>query len=774
MNHDDQNTPENAVFFKTSEMPARSLEAKNEEPESNGKLNDAENSKPSDHHTETSRDESSPSTLTGIVQGLLGCLRPVWRLIGKAHKYENGDDWVIPFEDIRELQWLGSGAQGAVFLGIYGTEQVAVKKVRYEKDTEIKHLRDLNHPNIVRFRGVCNQPPVYCIVMEYCQRGQLFEVLRDGREVTPRLLVHWATEIADGMHYLHGRKIIHRDLKSPNVLVSTNDTLKISDFGTCKEFNDKSARMTFAGTVAWMAPEVIRNEPCSEKVDIWSFGVLLWELLTGELPYKGVDSSAVIWGVGSNNLQLPVPSTCPEGIQLLMRLCWKSKPKHRPSFRQVLMHIEIAAADVLNTAPECFLHQQITWRSEISVEFEKMRNESANLQNLHHLQRLDEELIQRRKEELNHYDDDDNGSRRQSDGHDDDDDDMVAVAVDNSDDDESMMTCKGYQNALRRKTRTSQQSLPRLEHVYGAARIERERTHQVKYACLREHQLKVYTGKPTKNVLKPELRARATVVEKMLSHQRISKVETSSCPNSSSSSSSHPKDLALNSHQLELTLQDEASRSRSSLKKSRGYYKSKRLRRRPGSQSSADRSPATKRSPMSPCGSNRCFNDHHISSENGMDDTLPNDDHRDSTFMSSHNDAISPPRVIPGSGGSMACVGEQKANRNAPNSSDSGPHPASSCESDTEVKNHSVANAWNVNLRTYNNNKNLSKRTRNQNEHRSTDSSEGDSAEISDIEADLSCNGRYEALELLEEDDDHIRRIVEHKGRSSLERYEVS
>ncbi|EDO37575.1 predicted protein, partial [Nematostella vectensis] len=337
-----------------------------------------------------------------LVQGLLGCLRPVWSLLGKSNKSEKSDSWVIPFEEIHELQWLGSGAQGAVFLGVYSDEQVAVKKVRHEKDTDIKHLRNLNHPNIIRFKGVCNQAPVYCVVMEYCPYGQLFEVLRDGREITPELLVGWTTQIADGMHYLHGNKIIHRDLKSPNILVSSNDILKISDFGTCKEFNEKSAKMTFAGTVAWMAPEVIRNEPCSEKVDVWSFGVLLWELLTGELPYKGVDSSAIIWGVGSNNLQLPVPSTCPEGIQLLMKLCWNSKPKNRPSFRQVLMHIEIAATDVLRTPPNTFHDQQVGWRSEISVEFEKMRNESANLQNLHELRRLDEELIQRRKEELKH------------------------------------------------------------------------------------------------------------------------------------------------------------------------------------------------------------------------------------------------------------------------------------------------------------------------------------------------------------------------------------
>ncbi|NXU06919.1 M3K13 kinase, partial [Buphagus erythrorhynchus] len=113
------------------------------------------------------------------------------------------------------------------------------------------------------------QAPCYCIIMEYCAHGQLYEVLRAGRKVTPRLLVDWSTGIASGMNYLHLHKIIHRDLKSPNVLVTHTDAVKISDFGTSKELSDKSTKMSFAGTVAWMAPEVIRNEPVSEKVDIW-------------------------------------------------------------------------------------------------------------------------------------------------------------------------------------------------------------------------------------------------------------------------------------------------------------------------------------------------------------------------------------------------------------------------------------------------------------------------------------------------------------------------
>ncbi|XP_051631009.1 mitogen-activated protein kinase kinase kinase 12 isoform X2 [Manacus candei] len=272
----------------------------------------------------------------GFLEGLFGCLKPVWTMIGKAyaaeHKHPPEDPWEVPFEEILDLQWVGSGAQGAVFLGRFHGEEVAVKKVRDLKETDIKHLRKLKHPNIITF----------------------------------------------------------------NMLITYDDVVKISDFGTSKELIDKSTKMSFAGTVAWMAPEVIRNEPVSEKVDIWSFGVVLWELLTGEIPYKDVDSSAIIWGVGSNSLHLPVPSSCPDGFKVLLRQCWNSKPRNRPSFRQILLHLDIASADVLSTPQETYFKSQAEWREEVKLHFEKIKSEGTCLH------RLEEELINRRREELRH------------------------------------------------------------------------------------------------------------------------------------------------------------------------------------------------------------------------------------------------------------------------------------------------------------------------------------------------------------------------------------
>jgi serine/threonine protein kinase len=120
--------------------------------------------------------------------------------------------------------------------------------------------------------------------MEYCPQT-LYDVIRE-EEILPQRVLRYASDIASGMQYMHSRNVIHRDLKSPNVLISVDLVLKISDFGTCRPDQGRSTRMSITGTCAWMAPEMIRNEPCSKSVDVWSYGVVLWELLSGEVPYK--------------------------------------------------------------------------------------------------------------------------------------------------------------------------------------------------------------------------------------------------------------------------------------------------------------------------------------------------------------------------------------------------------------------------------------------------------------------------------------------------------
>ncbi|XP_008549670.1 mitogen-activated protein kinase kinase kinase 13-A isoform X2 [Microplitis demolitor] len=348
-------------------------------------------------------DDSPETPRASFLDGIFGCMRPFWALLSKATVAEkikgSSDDWEIPFENISDLQWLGSGAQGAVFSGILNKQIVAVKKVREPRETDIKHLRKLHHPNIVKFRGVCTQAPCFCIIMEYCPYGPLYDLLRAGEFIPPHRLVAWSKQIAAGMAYLHAHNIIHRDLKSPNVLIGPEEVVKISDFGTSRQWNNRSTKMTFAGTVAWMAPEIIRNEPCSEKVDIWSYGVVVWELLSGEIPYKDVDSSAIIWGVGNNSLHLPIPKNWPEGYQLLVKLCWSEKPKNRPSFGHIESHLAIAAVDVLGTEPDEYFKAQQTWKSEIRSHLEEMQRNSSTGSRF---ESQISDLLERRNNELRH------------------------------------------------------------------------------------------------------------------------------------------------------------------------------------------------------------------------------------------------------------------------------------------------------------------------------------------------------------------------------------
>uniref|UniRef100_H3A267 Mitogen-activated protein kinase kinase kinase n=1 Tax=Latimeria chalumnae TaxID=7897 RepID=H3A267_LATCH len=340
----------------------------------------------------------------GFLDGLFGCLKPVWTMIGKAystdHKHQQEGQWEVPFEEISDLQWVGSGAQGAVFLGKFHGEEVAVKKVRDLKETDIKHLRKLKHPNIITFKGVCTQAPCYCIIMEYCAQGQLYEVLRAGRKITPSLLVDWSMGIAGGMNYLHLHKIIHRDLKSPNMLITYDDLVKISDFGTSKELSDKSTKMSFAGTVAWMAPEVIRNEPVSEKVDIclyfWGFGGKNWDIWSPETNRITVNPETKLRAISRNSMDVEPPSSFGDSSAFLFCRCRNSKPRNRPSFRQILLHLDIASADVLSTPQETYFKSQAEWREEVKQHFEKIKSEGTCLH------RLEEELINRRREELRH------------------------------------------------------------------------------------------------------------------------------------------------------------------------------------------------------------------------------------------------------------------------------------------------------------------------------------------------------------------------------------
>jgi mitogen-activated protein kinase kinase kinase 13 len=128
------------------------------------------------------------------------------------------EDYDIPFENISNLEWIGGGSQGAVFKGTLRAEHVAVKKVKSKEEANVKHLCRLQHPNLVKIKGVSlNCDNFFCIIMEYCPYGQLYSYLNKNEKnfLKPAKTLLWAKQVASAMNYLHLNKIIHRDLKSP-------------------------------------------------------------------------------------------------------------------------------------------------------------------------------------------------------------------------------------------------------------------------------------------------------------------------------------------------------------------------------------------------------------------------------------------------------------------------------------------------------------------------------------------------------------------------------
>lgn len=161
-----------------------------------------------------------------LFEGIFGCIRPFLSLwynksnnLRDKYRRESNSEIAIPFEQLKNLQWLGSGAQGCVFKGSLNNEEVAIKKVKSKEEANVKHLMRLNHPNLVKFKGVSfNAEKFYCIIMEYCPYGQLYShlsSLKDKSLLKPSQMMDWSKQIAKGMNYLHLNKIIHRDLKSP-------------------------------------------------------------------------------------------------------------------------------------------------------------------------------------------------------------------------------------------------------------------------------------------------------------------------------------------------------------------------------------------------------------------------------------------------------------------------------------------------------------------------------------------------------------------------------
>ncbi|KAI3469204.1 hypothetical protein Pfo_025867 [Paulownia fortunei] len=243
----------------------------------------------------------------------------------------------------------GSSSCGTVYHALWYGSDVAVKvfsKQEYSDDVifsfrqEVSLMKRLRHPNILLFMGAVTSPQRLCIVTEFLPRGSLFRLLqRNTSKLERKRRIQMALDIARGMNYLHhcNPPIVHRDLKSSNLLVDKNWTVKVGDFGLSRlKHETYLTTKTGKGTPQWMAPEVLRNEPSDEKVDVYSYGVILWELVTQKIPWESLNSMQVIGAVGFMNQRLEMPKDIDPQWASIIESCWHSEPQCRPSFQELM------------------------------------------------------------------------------------------------------------------------------------------------------------------------------------------------------------------------------------------------------------------------------------------------------------------------------------------------------------------------------------------------------------------------------------------------------
>ena len=228
---------------------------------------------------------------------------------------------------------------------------------------EIQIMQKMSHPNVLSLLGVCAaMDGSLRIVTDFLPRGSIFHLLHRQSAPgppSPWLALQLLAGCARGMRYLHARQpaIIHRDLKSQNLLVAADGSVQVADFGLSRECL-RTAAMTRVGSVQWAAPEVLLGHGYSQKCDVWSFGVVCWELMTARIPFDGMSQVLVASKVALEGMRLPVPPDAPLQLLRLMARCWADEPGKRPEFDEIVAELDAIQQEVpAGPAPWAWLRE---------------------------------------------------------------------------------------------------------------------------------------------------------------------------------------------------------------------------------------------------------------------------------------------------------------------------------------------------------------------------------------------------------------------------------
>ncbi|CAL9102046.1 unnamed protein product [Musa acuminata var. zebrina] len=284
--------------------------------------------------------------------------------------------WLIDPELLFVGPKIGEGAHAEVYEGKYKNQNVAVK-VMHKGDSqedvakrEARYMREVamlargQHKNLVKFIGACKEPMV--VVTELLLGGSLRKYLINmrPRSLEPRVAVGFALDIARAMECLHSHGIIHRDLKPENLLLTADQTtVKLVDLGLAREETLTEMMTAETGTYRWMAPELYstvtlrhgEKKHYNHKVDVYSFAIVLWELLHNRLPFEGMSNLQAAYAVAFKNVR-PSADDLPEELASILTSCWKEDPNSRPNFSQIvqmLLHYLSTLSPPEHVNPSC-------------------------------------------------------------------------------------------------------------------------------------------------------------------------------------------------------------------------------------------------------------------------------------------------------------------------------------------------------------------------------------------------------------------------------------
>ncbi|KAM4099360.1 hypothetical protein ACJW30_07G152800 [Castanea mollissima] len=242
------------------------------------------------------------------------------------------------------------------YKGTYCSQEVANKvlkpegvnsDIQREFAWEVFIMRKVRHKNVVQFIGACNKPPSLGIITEYMSGGSVYDFLHKQKGVFKLpSLIRVAIDVSKGMDYLRKNNIIHTDLKAANLLMDVIEDVQVADFGVARVKTQSGVMTAETGTYQWMTPEVLEHKPYNHKADVFSFAIVLWELLTGKLPYEYLTPLQAAVGVVQKGLRPIIPKHTHPKLAELLEKCWRQDPALRPDFSEIIEILQQTAKEV--------------------------------------------------------------------------------------------------------------------------------------------------------------------------------------------------------------------------------------------------------------------------------------------------------------------------------------------------------------------------------------------------------------------------------------------